>query len=333
MSMIQTHRQKENVCMLGGTGFVGRRIAAHLVEAGHRVRILTRRRQRHRDLLVLPTAELVEGDVHDPAFLRRQFQGMNAVINLVGILNEKGRSGRGFARVHADLPAKVVEVCLHTGVERLLHMSALNASLKAPSHYLRTKAMGENTVHRASGEGLSVTSFRPSVIFGPHDSFTNRFAGLLRLSPGVFPLACPQARFQPVYVEDVARAFTAALSDHKTFGRRYDLCGPKVYTLRELVAYIARLLGLKTRIIGLGDFLSKCQAAVLEFAPGKPFSLDNYYSLQIDSVCGRDAQTAAGFPEIFGIEPSALEQVAPGYLVSDGPRTRYSVLRALARRE
>ena len=334
MSTVQEHRRREDICILGGTGFVGRRIAARLVEEGHQVRILTRRRQRHRDLLVLPTAQLVEGDVHDPVFLRRQFQGMDAVINLVGILNEKGRSGRGFARVHADLPAKVVEAGLHADVERLLHMSALNASLKAPSHYLRTKAMGENTVHRTSGEGLHVTSFRPSVIFGPHDSFTNRFAGLLRLSPGVFPLACPEARFQPVYVEDVARAFVTSLSDHKTFGRRYDLCGPTVYTLRELVAYIAQLLGLKTRIIGLGDFLSKCQAAVLEFVPGKPFSLDNYRSLQIDSVCGRDAREVAQgraeygaedakgkehFPEIFGIEPAVLEQVAPGYLVSGGP--------------
>ncbi len=296
------------ICLLGGTGFVGRRLAARLSGAGHDVVIPTRHAARHRDFLVLPTVRLIEGDVHDAGFLREQFGGQDTVINLVGILNEKGRSGKGFARAHAELPEKIVQACREAGVRRLLHMSALHAARTAPSHYLRTKARGEEAVHRAAGPDFHVTSFRPSVIFGPGDGFLNRFAGLLRLAPGVFPLACPDARFQPVYVENVVRAFTESLDNHKTFGQRYDLCGPKVYTLREIVEYVARFIGKRVCIIGLNDALSYLQAATLEFMPGKPFSLDNYRSLKVDSVCEK------GFPEVFGIRPATLDEIAPGYL-------------------
>ncbi|MBI3571170.1 MAG: complex I NDUFA9 subunit family protein [Gammaproteobacteria bacterium] len=296
------------VCLLGGSGFVGKRLATRLSETGHDVVILTRHRERHRDILVLPTVRLAEGDVHDANFLRHQFRGRDTVINLVGILNEKGRSGKGFTRAHAELPEKIVKACRESGVRRLLHMSALHAARMAPSHYLRSKALGEEAVHRAESPDFHVTSFRPSVIFGPGDGFLNRFASLLRLAPGVFPLACPDARFQPVYVEDVVRAFTESLDNHKTFGNRYDLCGPRVYSLREIVAYVAKQIGKRVCIVGLPDALSYLQAAALEFVPGKPFSLDNYRSLQIDSVCEK------GFPEVFGITPASLEEIAPGYL-------------------
>ncbi len=296
------------ICLLGGAGFVGRRLAARLSESGHDVVILTRHRERRRELLVLPTVRLVQGDVHDASFLRSQFTGRDSVINLVGILNEPGRDGRGFARAHAELPEKIVEACRQTGVPRLLHMSALHASPAAPSQYLRTKALGEEAVLRAAGPDFYVTGFRPSVIFGPGDGFLNRFAGLLRLAPGVFPLACPEARFQPVYVEDVVRAFVESLDNHHTFGNRYDLCGPKVYSLREIVEYVAKLIDKRVCIVGLNDAFSLLQAAVFEFAPGKPFSLDNYRSLQIDSVCDK------GFPEVFGVTPASLEEIAPGYL-------------------
>lgn len=299
---------KLRIAVLGGTGFVGRSLCARLVEAGHAVRILTSHRERHRDLLVLPTAQLVDADVHHPAVLKREFQGQDAVINLVGILNERGRDGRGFEIAHAELPAKVVQACRQAGVPRLLHMAALQAANDAPSHYLRSKAHGEQAVMDAAKSGLRVTSFRPSVIFGPRDSFTNRFAGLLRSVPLVFPLACPNARMQPVYVEDVARAFLFALDRHETFGQRYDLCGPRVYTLQEIVAYLAAVLGLKRRILPLGPGFSRLQAAVLQFAPGKPFTPDNYRSLQVASTC------RGPFPEIFGITPARFEDIVPTYL-------------------
>ncbi len=297
------------ICILGGTGFVGRALSARLVAAGHDVLVPTSHYERHRDLTVLPTLKLVAGDVHDLEFLRRCCEGRDAVINLVGILNEKGRSGRGFARAHAELPEKIVAACRAAGTRRLLHMSALNASLSAPSHYLRTKAMGEDTAHRAANDGLHVTSFRPSVIFGPRDSFVNRFAGLLKLAPGVFPLACPDARFQPVYVEDVVSAYVHTLTDTKTHSLRYDLCGPKVYTLREIVNYIASVMGKRVAILGLNRMLSHLQAVFMEFAPGKPFSLDNFRSLQVDSVCSGKV-----FPEVFGIAPTQMEQVVPTYI-------------------
>ncbi len=297
------------ICLLGGTGFVGRRLATRLAQAEHEVVILTRRRERHRDLLVLPTVNLVEGDVHDTSFLQNQFTGKDTVINLIGILNEKGRDGRGFTRAHVELPEKIAQACRQTGIKRLLHMSALQATPQAPSFYLRTKAQGEDILHRAGGAEFHVTSFRPSVIFGPHDSFLNRFAVLLRLAPGVFPLACPEARFQPVYVEDVAQAFVNSLDNHQTFGKRYDLCGPRVYSLRQILDYAARLIDKRIYIVDLNDTLSYLQAATLEFFPGKPFSLDNYRSLKVDSVCDQ------GFPAVLNIAPASLEEIAPTYLV------------------
>ena len=296
------------IAVLGGTGFVGRGLCERLVSDGHEVRILTRRAERHRDLLVLPTATVIDADVHNPVVLRAAFQGMDAVVNLVGILNEAGRDGKGFERVHAELPAKVVQACRQSSVARLLHMSALNASVDAPSHYLRSKARGEKIVHEAQSNSLHVTSFRPSVIFGPHDSFTNRFAALLRQVPFVFPLACANARLQPVYVADVVQAFVFALDRHATFGQRYNLCGPQVYSLREIVAYLAQTLGLKRRILPLNNMFSSLQATLLQFAPGKPFTPDNFRSLQVASVCD------AAFPAIFGITPGRFDEIVPNYL-------------------
>ena len=157
---------KLRVAVLGGTGFIGRSLCERLVADGHEVRILTRRRERHRDLLVLPSAQVVDADVHNPVVLKREFQGLDAVVNLVGILNESGRAGKGFEFAHVELPAKVVQACRQTGVPRLLHMSALHAAPDAPSNYLRSKGRGEKIVHEAHSNKLQVTSFRPSVIFG-----------------------------------------------------------------------------------------------------------------------------------------------------------------------
>lgn len=297
-----------NICLLGGCGFVGHSIAARLSSAGHYTRIVSRRRERNRDLLVLPNCHIVQGDVHDPAFLQNTFKDTDVVINLVGILNEQGRNGKGFEHVHANLPKKIIEACRNSGTKRLLHMSALNASVNGPSHYLRSKGHGEKLVQNAARYGLRVTSFRPSVIFGPMDSFLNRFAQLLSLTPWWFPLACARSCMQPVYVEDVTRAFVMAISDRKTFGQRYELCGPKAYTLMDIVRYVDELQHGRHRVIPLGAGLSKLQAALLEFFPGKPFSLDNYRSLQIDSVC------RGAFPGIFGIAPMTMEDIVPGYI-------------------
>lgn len=294
------------ICLLGGTGFVGRHLAARLAQRDYNVKILTRSRARHYDLVVLPTVTLVEADVHDAATLAREFAGCAAVVNLVGILNERGHRGRGFRQVHVELPRKIIQACRAAGVPRLLHMSALNAARNAPSHYLRTKAEAAELVLAA--QDLQVTVFEPSVIFGPGDRFLNRFARLLRLAPGVFPLPCPNAKLAPVSAGDVAEAMLRSLDVRACFGRRYALCGPKVYTLRELLRYLRRLTGHKRVILGLPRPLSWLQALVMEWLPGKPFSLDNYHSLQVAGVC-----TDNGFAA-FGMQPVAVEAVLPTYL-------------------
>ena len=294
------------VCILGGTGFVGQRLAARLVQRGHSIKVLTRRSFRHRELLVLPTLELVEADVYDPGVLRREFEGMDAVVNLVGILNERGHSGAGFRLAHVELTEGVLQACRGARVRRLLHMSALNADKQGPSHYLRTK--GEAAALVLAAKQLETAVFEPSVIFGPGDSLLTRFAALLKRLPLVFPLAFPKARFAPVYVGDVAEAFARCLESRPAPGRRYPLCGPKVYSLKQLVGYTAGLCGCRRLILGLPQPAAWLQAALMEWLPGKPFSLDNYRSLTKDSVSDED-----GLAEL-QIIPTPLEAVAPLYI-------------------
>ncbi|HET7921683.1 MAG TPA: complex I NDUFA9 subunit family protein [Gammaproteobacteria bacterium] len=297
---------RPRLCILGGTGFVGRQVTAVFARHGFDITVLTRAPARHRELLVLPSVRLVQADVHDPATLRAAFAGCEGVINLVGILNERGHRGRGFTRAHVTLAQNLLEACTAAGVTRLLHMSALNAGPQAPSHYLRSKGEAARRVLAAQG-ALGVTVFEPSVIFGAGDSFIARFTALLRVMP-VFPLACPRARFAPVWVGDVAEAMWRSYARRDSFGQRHALCGPTVYTLRELVKLAARQAGLRRWIVGLPRWASWLQAASMEWLPGKPFSLDNYRSLKLDSVCnGKD-----GFAAL-GITPTPLDAVLPEY--------------------
>jgi len=310
----------EKVCILGGAGFVGHHLATRLAEDGLSCRIPTRHPQRHRDLRVLPGMELVPMEDLDSDGLKLLFDGCDAVVNLIGILNPEGDDG--FRRVHVELVDRIADAGRESRIKRLLHMSALNASAsQGSSEYLRSKGEGENRAHTAGGAIAAVTSFRPSVIFGPGDSFFNRFAGLLRLSPGFFPLACPDARFAPVYVGDVAAAFARSLNDPATFGQHYDLCGPRAFSLRELVAYTADNIGRPTRILGLGDAVSRLQARLLGLLPSRPFTVDNYLSLQTDSLCAENGL------EALGISPRDINAVVPLYLGRQAQRQRYQALR------
>jgi len=316
------------VCLLGGTGFVGYHLANHLTSHGYTVNVLTRRRERHRELLVNPAIRIIETDVFNTDQLRKNFSEAGAVINLIGILNERNTKEGSFERIHADLPGLVAATAGASGVTRLLHMSALHANPAEPhSRYLKTKGEGEDRAHAAASTDLGITSFRPSIIFGPGDSFFNRFAGLLKLSPLFFPLACPESRFAPVYVGDVAAAFCKALLDDTTRGQRLELCGPDSYTLKELVVYTRDTIGLNKPVIGLGDTLSRWQARLFGMLPGKPFTLDNYYSLQHDSLCTNNA-----LPSI-GITPTAIKTVVPTYIASKNQRGRYHTFRQAARRQ
>ncbi|MFI4914831.1 MAG: complex I NDUFA9 subunit family protein [Steroidobacterales bacterium] len=309
-----------NICVIGGSGFVGRHVVHLLSADGLSVTVPTRRRERAKELILLPTVDVVEADVHDAAALAQLTRGMDAVINLVGVLHD-AVGERGFEHAHVDLPRKVIAACQANGVRRYVHMSALGADVNGPSKYQRTKGAAEALV-RASD--LDWTIFRPSVIFGRDDNFLNLFALVLKLAPVMF-LASPNARFQPVFVEDVATAVVHSLTDLAACGKSYDLCGPRVYTLRELVALVGEITGHRRPIIGLNATLSYLQAFALELLPVKLMTRDNYHSMKVDSVSSQP------FP--FGLRPAAIEAVLPSYLGSDSPRSRYRSYRGHAHRE
>jgi NADH dehydrogenase len=308
-----------SVLVIGGSGFIGRHLTHRLVSQGIRVVVPTRRRERAKALILLPTVEALEADVHDPQALARLVVGIDAVVNLVGILHGD------FQHAHVELTRKILDACRQAPVTRYLHMSALCAAPDAPSAYLRSKGEAEQLVRAAECDVLRTTIFRSSVVFGRDDRFLNLFADIARIAP-VMAVASPNARFQPVHVEDVGRALAGCIADSRTFGQSYDLCGPKVYTLRELVAYVCKAAGLRRPVVGLGASLSKLQALVLERLPGKPMTRDNLLSMRVDNVC------RCPFPEVFGFMPTPMEAVVPTYFAGVTPRSRYRWFRFRARR-
>ena len=316
-----------SVCVLGGSGFVGRHVCQQLAARGYRVRVPTRSRERAKELILLPTVDVVTANVHDPEGLRETIAGAEAVINLVGVLHD-GRGEESFAAAHVELARKVVAACAARGIRRLVHMSALNADPAGPSAYLRSKGEAERIVRES---GVDATILRPSVIFGPDDRFLNPFARALKFLP-VMVLPCPRARFQPVYVEDVATVFASTLEDLASGGKAYDLCGPSVYTLRELVEYVGTVTGCRRPIIGLNDTLSYAQARGMELPLIKQLmrafdmlmTRDNFRSMTVDSVCG------CALP--FGLVPTALEAAVPVWLAADTSRARYPRFRNRAGR-
>lgn len=313
---------KSRVTLLGGTGFVGTQLSCRLAQEFDEVVLLTRHSQRSRALRILPNVVCEQTDVHDAAKLEKALSGSDVVVNLVGILNTAGSSSANtFGGAHAELTKKVVDACSALGIKRYLHMSALNADAdKGTSEYLRSKGMAENTVK--SSKSLNWTMFQPSVIFGEKDSFFNRFAGLLAALP-VFPLACPDARMAPVHVGDVVESMMASINDTGTYKQSIQLCGPTDYSLQELVEFTASTCGLKRKIIRLPDGVSKLQARIMEFVPGKPFSRDNYLSLQTDAVCSDDCAR----------QPTSIQAVVPTYLGNvKGVPARHQSRREIARR-
>lgn len=302
------------VVLIGGSGFLGRSVANRLADAGVDVLVPTRRRSRASHLFLLPTVEVVEADIHDAATLDKLLAGADAVVNLVGVLHSRSGTpfGPDFARAHVELPAKIVTACRKTGVPRLVHVSALGADADGPSEYQRSKAAGEAAV-RAGDDTPAWSILRPSVVFGRDDSFLNLFAGLARFFP-VLPLAGAQARFQPVYVEDVAEVIWHCLTDSTAVGRTFDVAGPSVYTLRQLVEYVCTLIGKRRLIIPLPERVAMFQAALMEFSPAPLMSRDNVRSMRVDNV-------ANGPPLPFGLTPTALEAVAPSWIGGTTLRT------------
>ncbi len=288
--------------LLGGSGFVGDALANELAARGDRVSIFCRNPASRRS--ARPGVSVKIADPTKVQSLAEGLAGADVLVNLVGILNEKGFDGSGFRRAHVDVTANALAACQQAGVGRYIQMSALRAG-EGNSYYLKTKGEAEQLVRDS---GLDWAILRPSVIFGPADSFLNRFAALLTFTPVLMPLACAGSRFQPVYVGDVADAFAQVIADRHCAGRTLELAGPTTYTLKQLVEYVIKLKGRRTRVLGLPNFISALQARVMNLVPGKPFSTDNYRSLQLDSMTDNNA-----LPEL-GITPTALEAIAPTYL-------------------
>jgi uncharacterized protein YbjT (DUF2867 family) len=313
------------VVVLGASGFIGSNVVSALVQEGKRVIAATRRRQHAAHLTLLPV-DVIEVDVYDDAALRRLISGADAVINLIGILHSRRGTpyGPDFAKVHVQLPKRLAEACAAQQVRRLLHQSALGADPNGPSMYLRSKGDGEMAVQVLPQ--LETTVFRPSVVFGPDDRFLNTFASLQRTFP-IIPLACPDAALQPVYVGDVARAFVNALDLDAAVGKTYELAGPTVYTLQQLVRFVGETIGRPSRIIRLSPILACIQAMIFEHLPGEPMiTRDNLASMSVPNVASGPIA-----PEL-GIDPASIEAVAPFYLSGATREARFSAMRMTARR-
>ena len=297
-----------NVLVLGGTGFVGATLCEKLVQryggGSARIVVPSRRPARAKHIQMLPTVELVAADVHDDEQLTRLLRGCDAVVNLVAILHG---SDKAFDRVHVQLPRRLAQACAATAVRRVVHVSALGVDAQAPSRYLRSKAAGEAALAAA---GLDLTVLRPSVIFGEGDRFLTLFARLQSIFP-VVPLACADARFQPVWVDDVALAIVRCLDDRTTIGETVECCGPEVYTLAQLVRIAGRESGHPRPVIGLPASLGRLQATLMEMLPGEPLmSRDNLDSMRIASVASGNRP---GLGRL-GIRPASVEAIAPLYL-------------------
>lgn len=315
------------VVVFGGSGFIGSHLVARLAEEGARVIVPTRRFEKAKHLIFLPRVEVVEADPYDDAELLRLLHGRDAAINLVGLLHSRRGTpyGPDFKRAHVELPRRIVAACAAQGIKRYLHMSALGAAPDGPSMYQRSKADGELAAR--SEPTVAATIFRPSVVFGPGDHFLNMFARMQKYLPFV-PLAGADTDFQPVYVCDVAKAFTHALADLKTRHQVYHLGGPDIYPLAELVRLAGRYSHHPRPVIALPDRLARLMALFFELLPGTPFlTRDNLDSMKVDNVV--DPAIQALTASSLGIKLTALEAVAPHYL---SPTERFDDLRARAGR-
>ena len=312
----------KHITILGGAGFVGSSIVAKLDAAGYKVNVLSRRRESAKHLFLLPNVSVTECDTTNTHALKQALKGSDAVINLVGILHESRK--HSFESIHHQLPCLVAQLCDELGCKRFIHMSALQASADAPSQYLRSKAAGENVVNEFT-EKLNITIFRPSVVFGQHDSFINLFANLVKYLP-VVALAMPNAKFQPIWVEDVAQCFVNALENTETYSQAYELGGPDIFTLRELVQKVMDTMQKQRPIIGLNDTLSMAQGFLLELLPIKLMSRDNILSMQVANITSKPIA-----PELH-VNQTAMDVILPDYLSNATPRGAYDSFRRAAGR-
>ncbi|MCH8105313.1 MAG: complex I NDUFA9 subunit family protein [Proteobacteria bacterium] len=273
-----------NILLLGGSGFIGKQLAFVLANRGCSVTIPCRYPHRNNALLVHPNIQIIQSNVFDPNSLDSLCKGQDAVINLIGILHQ--RKADDFRKVHVSFIKMLFTACNNNQIRRFLHLSALGADqATGTSDYLRSKGEGENLLHTFGRKNMQITSFQPSVVFGKNDQFINRFAAILKLCIGFFPLACPNSKLAPVYVGDLVERIANTIDNRESFSKRYAVCGPEIFTLKQIVELINDAIGASLRIVPLGNGLSKFQAVILQNLPGKLFTLDNYHSLQTPNVC------------------------------------------------
>lgn len=286
--------------ILGASGFIGQNLIGKLTEKGYQITALVRSMKSAQKLRYFP-GNTVISDQGDEVKFRECFRGQDAVINLIGVLHDNPPNS--FQALHEELPRKILSNCTVENVTQFIHMSALPASAKVgPSQYLYSRGRGEDRVFETEKD-VVVSSIRPSIVFGAQDHFFSSFSKILGWMP-ILPLACPRTRFAPVFVGDVVDSILALLVDPKSFnGKRIDLCGPHIYTLRELIEFIAKAMDRKTIIVNLPDSLARAQASVLEMLPGKKFTMDNYLSLQVDSISTQNGCN------LLGINPKSVEEV------------------------
>ena len=322
---------KPVIGILGGSGFVGSYLSNELIKCGYTVRILTRKRENARHLWLLPHSEIRVTRTFTKEALSQALDGCFAAINLIGILNEKWDNGKGFKAVHTDITKNLLEACEHLGIPHLLQITALNANKSHASHYLSSKNAAEEVLLATGSDKITktnrdrnlthvpkVTVIRPSVIFGPRDSFTNRFHTLLKFAPPILPLAMGHTRLQPIYVGDVVKTILKIIQNPQMIQEAYDIAGPEILTLKEIVEYVAKVAGFRTKVLPLGHGLSAIQANVMQYCPGKPFSRDNFRSLKVESICTDEN----GLSQL-DINPTSMDSIVPGYLAKRNSRFAY----------
>ena len=315
----------KKIVITGGTGFVGRAVLERLFERNSETRLVvpTRRLANGRQVALLPTVDLVECNVHDPAALPGLLHGADALVHLVAILHG---SEADFDRVHVQLPRHLAAACAAAGVQRVVHVSALGVAAHAPSAYLRSKAAGEAVWHQAAQlhappHALDITLLRPSVIFGAEDRFTNLFVALQRVFP-LLPLAGAGARFQPVWVGDVAQAVVNSLFGPRPDGAVIECAGPEVLTLKQIVQRVGAMAGCARPVLALPEVIGLLQASLMGLMPGEPLmSRDNVLSMRVPNVASGDG-SGHSLPGLaaLGISPASLDTLAAHFCPPDPRR-------------
>ena len=291
------------IVILGGTGFIGSELAVKMSKLSQTVVVLTRNIETNKDLKLIPNIELVACNIHDERSLRENFKNTDVVVNAVGILNEFGDNS--FKLLHYLLIKKISAAMRVNKVKRMLHISSLNADIRAKSEYLRTKGKAEDYLLSETKDFCNVTIFRPSIVFGDNDAFFNKFATILRFSL-VFPLACHNSKFMPVYIGDFTDFIISTVSSTNTYNTKINVTGPKEYTFREIIETTLRILKIKRIVIPLNNTMSKIQAYIFQRLPGKIFTMDNFEYLQVDSI------STDGFKGT-----TSIEDIVPRYLNID----------------